>query len=185
MQPFFKRDKTDYSGIARQIIKNTGLDENLGILRQKKHVHPSKPRETLKLILSLSTVNLAQTLKSDFIVQEVPEEVREGILKEYVHESLRQQELMRLAGAEIAALYPEVMAVVAELQNFWSESEDPQGSGPGPRYFCVKEVLRRLGGDVNYDLRDALFELMYLQYRHYHKFFQSHLSQPDPKGPGP
>jgi hypothetical protein len=130
----------------------------------------------LKLILSLSATNLAQTMRSDFIKKELSEEVRGAILREYVTESLRQQELIKLSEAEIKALCPEVLAVVGELEAFWDDSEDPQGSGPGPRYFCVKEVLKRLGGEVNYELHDALFELMYLQYRHYYKFFLAHIA---------
>lgn len=176
MKSFFHKDKIDVPAIAREIIKNTGLDENLGILRQKKHVHTSKPREMLKLVMSLSAVNLAQTLKSDFIVREIPEPARGAILREYVMQSLREQELLKLEDAEVELLCREVMVVVRELQAFWDEKEDPQGSGPGPRYFCVKEVLKRLGGEVNYDLHDALFELMYLQYRHYYKFFLAHVS---------
>src|SRR5689334_3019306 len=101
MSPFFQKDKSDPLAIARQVIQNTGLDENLGILRQKKHNHSSKPQEVLKLILSLSTVNLAQTMKSDFIVKELSEKLRAEILQEYVCESLRQQELMKLKEDEI------------------------------------------------------------------------------------
>lgn len=163
--------------VARQIIKNTGLDENLGILKQKKHPASTPPREVLKLVMALSTCNLVQTLKADFIVQNLSGEEREAVTRDYILESFRNQELVRLEGKEeIEGTREEVMKIVGELQRFWKDTEDPQGSGPGPRYYCVKEVLARLGGEVNYDLHDALFELMYLQYRHYLAFFRGFLA---------
>jgi hypothetical protein len=162
--------------IARQIIQNTGLDENLGILKQKKHSVPLPPRDILKLVMALCTCNLVQTMEADFIVQKLSEDEHEAVLRDYILESFRNQDLVRLkAKDEIEGLRQEVMKVVGELKRFWGDT-DPQGSGPGPRYYCVKEVLARLGGEVNYDLHDALFELMYLQYKHYLAFFRTFLA---------
>lgn len=163
---------------ARQIIKNTGLDENLGILKQKRYSVPIEPKEILKLVMALSTCNLVQTMKTDFIVSKFPEELRNDIVRDYVLESFRNQELVRLGGKdEIGELRLGVMEVVQKLQGFWGTAEDL--SGPGPRYYCVKEILNRLGGQQNYELHDALFELMYLQYRHYLKYFKGLLGEPE------
>jgi hypothetical protein len=175
---FFDK-KLNSLDIARQIIKNTGLDENLGILKQKRHAVPMAPKEIVKRVLALSTCNLVQTMKADFIVREFPEEKRDAITRDYILESLRNQDLFKLAGKDEAEeIRQGVMGIVAELERFWGGT-DPQGSGPGPRYYCVKEVLTRLGGQQNYDLHDALFELMYLQYRHYLKYFGGLLGEPE------
>jgi hypothetical protein len=124
-----------------------------------------------------------QTLKADFIVKEIPQNIREEIVRKYAAESLRQQDSHKLGKREIEEMVRGVMEVVEDLGRFWTDREDPQGGGPGPRYYCVKEVLKRLGGEVNYELHDALFELMYLQYRHYLKYFQQLLSQPETERP--
>ena len=179
---FFDKSKFNSLDIAKQVIKNTGLDENLGILKQKSHAHSAESAKYLQLVMALSATNLVQTLKADFIVREIPAPIREAIVRDYVLESLKQQDLVRLGRPEMEEILKKVLEVVKDLNLFWDEQEDPQGGGPGPRYYCVKEVLRRMGGDVNYPLHDALFELMYLQYRHYLKYFQKRLSQPvDPE----
>ena len=69
-----------------------------------------------------------------------------------------------------------ILGVVGELQAFWNNMDDPKS--PGPRYYCVKEVLRRLDDSMNYDLHDALFEFMYLQHKHYIYFFKEFLKAP-------
>lgn len=176
---FFERAKFNSLDIAKQVIKNTGLDENLGILKQKNHAHQAEPSQYLKLVMALSATNLVQTLKADFIVKEIPDATREAIVRDYVVESLKQQDLLKLGRRETEETVKGVLEVVQDLCLFWTDREDPQGGGPGPRYYCVKEVLKRMGGEVNYPLHDALFELMYLQYRHYLKYFQKLLSQPE------
>ncbi len=177
---FFNQPKSASLEIAKQVIKNTGLDENLGILKQKKHQSGAPPKEMVKLVMALSACNLVQTFKADFIQGAFTIEERDAIVRDYVLESFRNQDLVKLKGKDEAEeLRLAVMAIVPDLQNFWNEEEDPQGSGPGPRYYCVKEVLRRLGGQTDYNLHDALFELMYLQYKHYLKFFRAHLGKPE------
>jgi hypothetical protein len=174
---FFEK-KFNSLEVARGIIKNTGLDENLGILKQKKQMGTAEPKELLKLVMSLSACNLVQAMKADFIAEEIGEQHREAIVRDYILESLRNQDLMKLKDKQVSEeMRTAVMVVVGELQNFWNESEDPHGSGPGPRYYCVKEVLKRLGGQPNFDLHDALFELMYLQYKHYIKYFRGYLDK--------
>jgi hypothetical protein len=163
--------------IARQIIKNTGLDENLGILKQKRHAVPVPPKEILKMVMALSACNLVQTMKAEFITNKLSQETRDDITKDYIMESFRNQDLFRLEKGEMEGLRLGVMEVVEKLQGFWGEAEDL--SGPGPRYYCVKEVLSGLGGGQNYELHDALFELMYLQYRHYLKYFKGFLGELD------
>lgn len=176
----FFNQRSDSLEIARQIIANTGLDENLGILKQKKHKGAVPPQEHLKLVMALSTCNLVQTMKAEFMAGAFTPEKAEALVKDYVLESLKKQDLLRLGAKEAEALRLEVMEVVAELQGFWNEEEDPQGSGPGPRYYCVKEILKRLGGgEPDHNLHDALFELMYLQHKHYLKFFRAHLEKPE------
>ena len=177
---FFKKEKFNSLDIAKQVIKNTGLDENLGIVKQKNHAHKAQPPQYLKLVMALSTTNLVQTMKADFIERDIPEATREEIVRHYVEESLRQQDFLKLGRGEIDRMVKDVVEVVASLGQFWTDREDI--GGPGPRYYCVKEVLKRMGGEVNYELHDALFELMYLQYRHYLKYFKALLAQPpDPE----
>jgi len=176
---FFEK-KSSSLDIARKIIKNTGLDENLGIIKQKKHLGTAEPAELLKLVMALSACNLVQTMKADFILEGLPQQDRDDIIRDYVTESFRSQDLVRLKGKEeTEEIRLAVMGIVEDLGRFWDEEEDPQGSGPGPRYYCVKEVLKRLGGQPNHDLHDALFELMYLQYKHYLKFFRELLERPE------
>jgi hypothetical protein len=173
----FKKD-SDSLQIARQIIKHTGLDENLGIIKQKRQLGKTEPRELLKLVMALSTCNLVQTFKAEFMAGDFTDQQRDDILRDYVMESFRNQDLVKLGGKEEAEqMRLAVMGIVGELQAFWDESEDPHGSGPGPRYYCVKEVLKRLGDQSNFDLHDALFELMYLQYKHYLKFLRDYLEK--------
>lgn len=164
--------------IAQGLIKNTGLDENLGILKQKNFSAGTGSAQYLELVMVLSACNLVQTMKADFIQGEFEPEVREDITREYILESLRRQDMVPLQGEKhLEIIRLGVMGVVAELQVFWKE-EESDGSGPGPRYYCVKEVLRKLGGAVNFDLHDALFELMYLQHRHYLSFFREYMKKP-------
>src|SRR5258708_12633369 len=135
--------KFDSLDIARKIIKNTGLDENLGIIKQKKHLGTAEPKELLKLVMALSACNLVQTMKADFILGAFTLENRDSIVRDYVMESFRSQDLVKLDGKkEAEEVRQAVMEIVEGLLVFWNEEEDPQGSGPGPRYYCVKEVLK-------------------------------------------
>jgi hypothetical protein len=165
--------------IAKKLIQNTGLEASLAILREKYHIRDVGPEEMLKLVLALSTCNLVRTMKSEFIAQEIPEEDQQDIIDDYVVESLRRQVLLELKdGADKMEKCEAVLGVAKELQAFWNNTDDPKG--PGPRYYCVKEVLRRLGDTMNYDLHDALFEFMYLQHKHYIDFFREFLKTPRP-----
>ncbi|HJT24069.1 MAG TPA: hypothetical protein VJ873_05800, partial [bacterium] len=80
-------------------------------------------------------------------------------------------------GADLMEKCQEILSVAEGLQVFWDGPEESKG--PGPRYFCVKEVLSRLGDASNYDLRDAFFEFTYLQHKYFIDFFRE-LLKPKP-----
>ena len=173
----FLLDPHESLKIAKNLIQNTGLEASLAILKEKYHVRDVSPEKMLKLVLALSTCNLVRTMKSDFIAQEISEEDQQDIIDDYVVESLRRQVLLELKdGADKMEKCEAVLEVARELQAFWNNTDDPKG--PGPRYYCVKEVLRRLDDTMNYDLHDALFEFMYLQHKHYIDFFREFLKTP-------
>lgn len=163
--------------IAKKLIQNTGLNESLAILKEKYRLRDAEPEEILKLVLALSACNLMRTMKSEFITREIPEEDQQDIVDDYVVESLRRQVLLELRdGVERMEKCEAILGIARELQAFWNNTDDPKG--PGPRYYCVKEVLRRLNDVTNYDLHDALFEFMYLQHKHYIDFFRELLKTP-------
>ena len=157
--------------IAKKLIRTTGLEDSLAILKEKYHTGAVGPEDLLKLVLALSTCNLVRTMKSEFIALEITDEDQQDIIDDYVVESLRRQILLPLKdGADRMEKCEAILGIARELQAFWNNTDDPKG--PGPRYYCVKEVLRRLGDEMNYDLHDALFEFMYLQHKHYIDFFR-------------
>lgn len=174
--------KNDSLEIAKKLVQNTGLGESLDLLKEKNHTAKVEAGELLKQVLGLSACNLVRTMKADFVSQELMGEDQQDIIDDYVAESLRRQNLVKLRdGADLMDRCQEILAVAEGLQVFWDNTEDPKG--PGPRYFCVKEVLSRLGDDLNYDLRDAFFEFMYLQHKHFIDFFRSLLNSPPPTDP--
>ncbi len=174
---FFQK-KTESLIIAEKLIKKVDLDENLKLLKQKNHTGTVEPDEFLNLILALGTCNLVQTMKADFIQEKLQPALQYEITRDYVKESLDRQKLIKIKSAEAEEKFYAVMRIVSELQMFWKESEDPTDGGPGPRYYCVKEILKRIGGETNYELHDALFELMYLQHKNYIDFFKGRLVKP-------
>ena len=173
--------KGDSLDMAKKLIQKTGLEESLAILKEKNHQVVVEPRALLEQVLALSACNLVQTMKEDFILQEIMGEDQQDILDDYVVESLRRQKLLKLAdGAALMEMCETIEAHVWKLQEFWKEEEDFKG--PGPRYFCVKTVLTNLADEKNFELHDALFEFMYLQHVHFINFFKE-LFNP-PKLPG-
>jgi len=165
--------------IARKLVQTTGLGESLDLLKEKNHSAGVEPGELLKQILGLSTCNLIHTMQADFIANEIVGEDRQDIIDDYVVESLRRQTLVALKdGAERMERCQEILTVADGLQVFWDGAEDVKG--PGPRYFCVKEVLSRLGDASNYDLRDAFFEFTYLQHKYFIDFFRELLKTSPP-----
>ncbi|SRR5579871_1582411 len=159
--------------IARKLVQSTSLGESLDLLKEKNHSAGVEPGELLGQILGLSTVNLIRTMQVDFIAGEIVGEDRQDIIDDYVVESLRRQTLLALKdGAERMEKCQEILSVAEGLQVFWAEGTE-EAKGPGPRYFCVKEVLSRLGDASNYDLRDAFFEFTYLQHKYFIDFFRA------------
>lgn len=175
--------KNDSLDIARKLVQSTGLGESLDLLREKNHAGGVGAADLLKQVLGLSACNLIRTMREDFISQEVMGDDQQDIIDDYVVESLRRQTLVQVKdGAELMDRCQEILAVAEGLQVFWNDSNDPKG--PGPRYYCVKEVVSRLGDALNYDLRDAFFEFTYLQHKHFIDFFRDFLKQP-PAAPAP
>jgi hypothetical protein len=160
--------------IAKKLIQTSGLGESLEIMKQKNFSAGVDPQELLKQVLGLSACNLMRTMKEDFVSIEIMGEDRQDVIDDYVAESLRHQNLVKLKdGADLMDRCQEILAVAESLQSFWDNTEDPKG--PGPRYFCVKEVLSRLGDSMNYELRDAFFEFTYLQHKYFIDFFRNFL----------
>jgi hypothetical protein len=173
--------KGDSLQIAKKLIQSTGLAESLALLKEKNHAGAVERRELLKQVLALSTCNLVQTMKEGFILNEIVGEDQQDIIDDYVVESLRRQDLVLTAdGAERMELCQEVESLSWKLQDFWKNEEDYKG--PGPRYFCVKEVLTNLGDEKNFDLHDALFEFMYTQHLHFINFFKDLFKPPQLPG---
>jgi|SRR5581483_5664893 len=163
--------------IARKLIHKTGLDESLAIFEGKNQSKEISPNDMLNWVLALSTCNLLQTMKVDFVGRELDPDDLQDIVDDYVVESLRRQNLLKLRdGAELMEKCEGILSSVGELEAHWASGEDPKG--PGPRYYCVKDVLKRLGNTLNYDLHDALFEFMYLQHKYYIDFFRELLKPP-------
>lgn len=166
--------------VAKKLVQTTGLGESLDLLKEKNHSAGVEPKELLKQVLGLSAINLIRTMEVDFIAGEIVGEDRQDIIDDYVVESLRRQRLVTLKdGADLMEKCQEILAVAEGLQMFWDGTEEAKG--PGPRYFCVKEVLSRLGDASNYDLRDAFFEFTYLQHKYFIDFFRELLKT----GPSP
>lgn len=165
--------------VAEKLVKLTNMQETLDIIKREKHAVQAAPGEELKIILAVSTCNLMQTMQADFIAQRIDAATRNEIIRGFTEESLRKQDLVKVkSGSDMEAKRLAIMAIVEELRKFWSDGDDPQGSGPGPRYYCAKEMLKRLGAEPGTDLHDALFELMYLRHKYYIDFFKSLLAQP-------
>jgi hypothetical protein len=175
---FFKK-KDNRRETAEKLVKLTALQETLDILKREKSAVTAEPEDELVIILAVGTCNLMQTMRADFISQSIDAEAQDEIIRHFVEESLRRQDLVKIKGSSgMETKRFAVMAIVEELQKFWKGEDDQQGSGPGPRYYCVKEMLRRLGAKPGTDLHDALFELMYIRHKYYIDFFKALLAQP-------
>jgi hypothetical protein len=165
--------------IAKELIEKTGLQDSLILLESVKRSESVPPGDLLKLLLALSACNLVQTMKEEFIDQAILPDDQLDITDDYVAETLRRQNVLKMSdGAELMEICVQILYLVGELEIFWRNDEDPKG--PGPRYYCVKEVLRRLGNEENFPLRDTLFEFMYLQHKHFIDYFTHRLK---PAGP--
>ncbi|HVZ81134.1 MAG TPA: hypothetical protein VHE12_10140 [bacterium] len=163
--------------VARELIGSSGLEESLSLFKTAGHGGTAPPEELLKWVLAMSACNLSRTLKLEHIQAQVQEEDRQDILDDYIVESLRRQDLQVFRdGAELMEKCQDILKAAEELESFWYGTPQDPGN-PGPRYFCVKAVLEHLGAEDQLDLRDALFEFMYVQHSH----FLAHFRRPRPQ----
>lgn len=165
--------------IAKDLIEKTGLQDSLILLKSVKRAQVVPPAELLKLLVALSACNLVQTMQEENIEKNLMPEDQLDVVDDYVVETLRRQGIMVLEdGAQIMEKCVEILYIVGELEIFWRNDDDPKG--PGPRYYCVKEVLRRLGNEENFPLRDSLFEFMYLQHKYFIDYFVNLINREKP-----
>jgi hypothetical protein len=157
--------------IAKNLIKVSRLSESLAIFEEKDKFNTPAP-QLMELVLALNACNLIQTMKEDFISREIDPTDGEDIVEDYVIENLRLQSAIPVRdGAERMDRCLEILKIAEMLQAHWLREEE--GKGPGPRYHCVKDVLRRLGGEKNLILHDRLFEFVYLQHDHFIRYFKT------------
>ena len=170
--------------IAKNLIQVTGVQETFRLIQEKNLTTVGAP-ELLKQILALNGCNLFQTMREGFIDQQIDPEDRQDIVDDYIVETLRLQKAIPYKdGAELMDLCLEVQALAEKYKVHWMEERE-EANGPGPRYYCVKDLLRRLGNEKNYELHDALFEFVYLQHKHFIHYFKVLLEPIDPEPPTP
>jgi hypothetical protein len=158
--------KTSGLDIARKLVKVTGIQETIEILQKIKNPDPSRTGEYFKLVLALSDCNLVQTLKEDIIASEFEREFLDSVIRDYVFECIRVLATVRMSDdQEVETFRTAVQGISKDLQEFWKDEEELRSGGPGPRYYCVKEVLKRLNDEGDFDVHDALFEHMYLEHK--------------------
>lgn len=174
---FFRKDESLER--AKKLIQAGSLEEHLDFFKKKGGSIKAPPSEILKWVLAMSACNLVRTMKVEFIAAKIPAEDQQDVIDDYVVESLRRQKLVKVKdGAEQMEMCQNILKATGELETFWLKGDDDPNS-PGPRYYCVKEVLRRLGDEKNFDLHDALFEFMYLQYKQFLDYFRTFLQDPN------
>jgi hypothetical protein len=164
--------------MAKNLIRVTGVQETLTLFREKNLSNVGM-EELLIQVLSLNACNLFQTMKEDFVDREIDSEDQADIVDDYVIENLRMLGLANVKdGADLMEKCQDILGIAEKLQVYWTGEEDRKG--PGPRYYCVKDVLRRLGNEKNFELHDALFEFMYTQHKHFIHYFKTLLDPIEP-----
>ncbi len=159
--------------IAKNLIKITGMKECLLLFKEKNIVNVEK-EDLLKQLLGLNTCNLMQTMKVYFADKSLDEDDRLDIIDDYVVENLRLQDWITIQdGAERMEKCQEILGIAEMLQLYWKDEKEKEAQGPGPRYYCVKDVLRHLGNEQNKELHDALFEFVYVQHKQFIYYFRS------------
>ena len=160
--------------IAKNLIKVTGVQEGLGLFL-KMNLSNVNPQELYIQMLSLNATNLLQTMKEDFIRKEIDSEDCQDIVDDYVVENLRHQKFIFVRdGAELMDKCQEIEGIAQKFRIHWmGEGEQ---TGPEPRYFCVMDVLRKLGNEKNHYLQDALYDFINHQHQHFTRYFQILLS---------
>lgn len=164
--------------IAKNLIRVTGIQETLKLFREK-NISNVGMEELLIQVLALNACNLIQTMKEDFVNKEVDSEDQQDITDDYTVENLRMLSLINVKdGADLMEKCQDILGIAEKLRVYWTSEDDPKG--PGPRYYCVKDVLRRLGNEKNVELHDALFEFMYTQHKHFIHYFRTLLDPIEP-----
>ena len=156
--------------IARNLIRATGLKSSLAVF-QENNIYNIGPGEVLKLLLAMDACNLSQTMKEEFIAKDIQEEDARDILDDYLMENLRDQTAIPCRdGGERMDLCLGILDQAAKFQEYWSKDEFKD---PGPRFYCVKELLRRLGSEANTPIHDSLFEFVYEQHNRFNRYFRT------------
>ncbi len=162
--------------IAKNLIMITGLKRSLAIY-QEHNLSEIPADEVLMLLIGLDTCNLLQTVKEEFIAKEIKEEDLQDIVDDYVVEYLKQQETIVIQdGADRMTRCEEVMTIASKFQENWTQEDRKD---PGPRFYCVKELLRLLGNEKNTPIHDTLFEFIYEQHNQFIRYFRT-LLEPFP-----
>lgn len=157
--------------IAKYLIQVTGVQKTFTLF-YKKNLSNITAEDAFKIILALNATNLIQTMKEDFISREIDQEDSQDIVEDYITENLRQSGLTKvLDGAELMERCIEITGISEKLRVHWMGEEDQHG--PDPYYYCVMDVLRRLGNEGNHELQDTLFEFMNFQHKHFTHYFKT------------
>jgi hypothetical protein len=156
--------------ISRNLIRATGLKSSLAVF-QENNIYNIGPGEVLKLLLAMDACNLSQTMKEEFIAKDIQAEDAQDILDDYLMENLRDQTVIPCRdGGERMDLCLGILDQAAKFQEYWSKDEFKD---PGPRFYCVKELLRRLGSEANTPIHDSLFEFVYEQHNRFNRYFRT------------
>lgn len=165
--------------IAKNLIQVTGIQETLKLFREK-NVSNVGIEELLLQVLALNACNLVQTMQEDFINTEIDSEDQQDIADDYVIENLRMLGLINVRdGADLMAKCQDILEIAEKLRAYWTGKDDPK-EGPGPHYYCVKDVLRRLGNDKNVQLHEALLGFVNTQQKHFIYYFKTLLDPIEP-----
>jgi hypothetical protein len=167
--------------IARNLIMITGLRRSLAIYQQN-NLSDIPNDEVLMLLIGMDTCNLIQTLKEEFITKEISQEDIQDIVDDYVVEYLKQQDSIVIQdGADRMNRCQEALAIAVKFQENWTREDRKD---PGPRFYCVKELLRLLGNEENKPIHDTLFEFIYEQHNQFIRYFRT-LLEPFPPDDAP
>jgi hypothetical protein len=155
---------------ALQLIQVTRVQESMALI-QEKNLSQVAPEILFELTLALNVCNLAQTMNEEFVKKEVDPEDREDIADDYVVQNLRFQNWITIRdGAERMERCQKILNIAEKLGENWAKKDEP--GGPGPRFYCVKDVLRRLGNEKNLVLQNELLNFVNLYHKHFQHFFK-------------
>lgn len=155
---------------ALQLIQVTRVQESMALI-QEKNLSQVAPEILFELTLALNVCNLSQTMNEEFIKKEVDSEDREDIVDDYVVQNLRFQNWIAIRdGAERMERCQKILVIAEKLGENWSKKDEP--GGPGPRFYCVKDLLRRLGNEKNLVLQNELLNFVNLYHKHFQHFFK-------------